>query len=181
MRLRLKTSWQKFVVCVYISSLFFSLVALTLTVAALARWSFIYEQFAPTRWIFSTFGLSWGAMMMGLWSFGITFGPLILIWELLEHLENGEFAVRLVRYLGWAFVEAFGLQIFVMFFLDMTNDLFVVYEILSGRVGHAPLTPSIIISLTIPLFLVAFVLSFFTRTIRHLRIKRLNACIYEET
>ena len=176
MRLRLKTSWQKFIVCVYILSLFFSLAALTLTVVALAQWSFIYEQFAPTRWIFSTFGLSWGAMIMGLWSFVITFGPLVLIWEMLEHLEGGELAVRSVRYFGWAFIEAFGLQIFVMFFLDMANDLYVVNEILSGRVGHAPLTPSIIISWAIPLFLAALALSFSVRTIRYARERATVTC-----
>ena len=71
---------------------------------------------------------------MGLWSFGITFGPPVLIWKPLQYLENGEIAVNLVRFLGLGVIEAYGFQSFAFYSLDMYNNLFVLYSILYGEV-----------------------------------------------
>jgi hypothetical protein len=165
----LKKLWGRFIAVIYILSFIFSLVAIILTVIGMSRWWFVRESVEEARSIFSTFGSFWGAVLIGLWSAGGKFGPPILIVILLRYVENGEFAVNLTRFVGWAFIEAYGVYNFSMSFLDMYNNLFVLNLILYEKLVYPPLTETIIISVANPLFLTVFVLSFSLRTVRYLR------------
>ena len=165
----LKTFWGKLIAVIYIMSFVFSLIAIILTAIGLSQWSFVREAHEPSRWIFSTLGPFWGAVLIGLWSAGQTFGPLILTLVILRRVENGEFTPKLPHFLGWAFIEALGLRIFVMSLLDMYNNLFLLHLILYGRIVNPPLTPASIISFADPIFLIVLILSLSIRTVRYLK------------
>lgn len=166
--------WQKAIASIYVSSYVFSLVALILTVMMLPRWPFLYEEYDPTRQIFLNFGLSLGAVLIGLENAGVIFGPPILAGIILWYLGNGNIAIRLVHVLGWALMEAHALRSFAMYFLDMYNNSVVLYLILYRGIGQAPFTSAFILSFTNLLFLIAFVLSFSVRTIRHVKSTQLQ-------
>ena len=165
----LKTLWGKLIAVIYILSFVFWLIAIIITVIGMSQWGFVREAYGPSSWIFSTFGLFLGAVLIGLWSAGVSFGFLILTMTLLRRVENGTFAANLAYFLGWAFIEAHGLRIFATSFLDMYNDLFLLYLIFYGRMVNPPLTPASITSSTDPIFPIVFILSFSVRTVRYLK------------
>lgn len=165
----LKKLWGRFIAVIYILSFIFSLVAIILTVIGMSRWWFVREAYEPSAWIFSTFGLFWGAVLICLWSVGANFGFPILVVLILRYVKNGGFAVDMVHILGWGVIEAYCVWIFAGSFLDMYNNLFLLHLILYGRIVNPPLTPASLVSLTEPLFPIVLVLSFSLRTIRYLR------------
>lgn len=165
----LKTLWGKFIAFIYILSFAFSLVAIIFTVMGMSRWWFVRESVEPSRWIFSTFGLFWGAVLIGLWNAAATFIPPILIVILLRHTENGEFTAKLAHFLCWSFIEAYGVYSFSSSFLDMYNNSFILNLILYEELVYPPLTAAMIMSVANPLFLVILVLSFSIRTARYLK------------
>jgi len=163
------TRWRKFIAAIYVLSFIFSLVAITLTVIGMSRWWFVREAYEPSRWIFSTFGLFWGAVLIGLWNAAATFIPPILIVILLRHTENDEFTAKLAHFLCWSFIEAYGVYSFSSSFLDMYNNSFILNLILYEELVYPPLTAAMIMSVANPLFFIVLVLSFSGRTARYLK------------
>lgn len=168
----LTTWWERFIAILYILSFVFSLIALALTVMALSKWHFAYETVEWTRWIFSKFGLFWGAILIALRSFVAAFAPPILSIVILRKIGDEEFIGSLIRFLIWAFIEAYGFYVFTITLLDMSNNIFVVNSILHGKLMEAPLSETLIASITNPLLLIVFILSLCIRILRFYTIKR---------
>lgn len=171
MRLRFETWWQKFIASIYVLSYVFSLVALVLTVIALSRWpGRIYEQFDLTRSVFSTFGLFWGAVLLGLEDIGTIFLPPIIIVKLLQHFKEAKGKIAVVfRFLGLAGIEAIGLCGLAFFFLDMYSDIVVMHLVLSGGIGQAPFETTFIINVRNAVLIITLIFSFFFRIGRHFK------------
>jgi len=104
----------------------------------------------------------------------MTFGPPFFIGILLRYLNDEQIATSLIRFLCWAVIEGYALQILVSTFLDMYNDLFLLPLFLYGRIVDPPFTPGFIMSLTTPLLPIGIVLSFSIRIIRYIKSTRLQ-------
>ena len=103
----------------------------------------------------------------------MTFGPPILIVMMLQHLKDGEIA-KIVRFFGWAFIEAYGLSHLAAGFLDTFNNVVVINLVLSDAIGREPFTPTFILSFFDAVFIVVLFLSFSVRIIRHFKSVRVQ-------
>jgi len=143
-------------------------------VVALSLWpSRFYEQYEPTRWVFSTFGLSWGTIIFGLKDIGTLLVLPILALEILEYFERQEIP-KIFSFLGWAAIETYGLSSFAFYFLDMYSDAVVMHLVLSGGIGRAPITTTFIFSVRNAVLVAVFVLSFSIRLRRHIKSTQLQ-------
>lgn len=162
----MENRWAKFVMTVHVFGLFFSLVALILTVYAVERLG-AYEAIESTRMIFSTYGFFGGGVMIGLTHIisKILF-PLILLFSI-SKFEDG-LLVDLANFLVWPFIGAYGIFSFVSGFLDMFTDVFVLSSFLQGFYNSPLFTGSTIISIGFQLSLLVFISSLLFRTFSHL-------------